>query len=150
VIELAKKTVWTIYQEAVAMESDPLRKWATKSHGSERLSAMVKMAKSDQQMWSEYQDFDKNPYLLNFTNGTVDLRTSTLRAHNPADMISRLVPYTCDPYAQAPLYCRNLRSAARPRLRSDLPIEARYQVAVEYAPRQRDLEHPWQAARGDL
>jgi hypothetical protein len=37
VIELAKKTLRTIYQEAVAMESDPLRKWATRSHGSERL-----------------------------------------------------------------------------------------------------------------
>ena len=32
---------------------------ATRSHGSERLSAMVKMAKSDQQMWSEYKDFDE-------------------------------------------------------------------------------------------
>jgi phage/plasmid-associated DNA primase len=56
VIDLAKKTVRTNYQEAVAMESDPLRKWATRSHGSERLSAMVKMAKSDQQMWSEYKE----------------------------------------------------------------------------------------------
>jgi len=37
VIELAKKTLRTIYQEAVAMESDPLRKWATRSHGSQRL-----------------------------------------------------------------------------------------------------------------
>jgi hypothetical protein len=25
------------YQQAVAMESDPLRKWATRSHGSQRL-----------------------------------------------------------------------------------------------------------------
>jgi hypothetical protein len=44
------------------MDSDDLRKWATKSHGSERLSAMVRMAKSDQQMWSEYKDFDKDPF----------------------------------------------------------------------------------------
>ena len=55
---------------------------------------MVKMAKSDQQMWSEYKDFDKNPYLLKFTNGTVDLRTSTLRAHDPQDVLSCLVPHT--------------------------------------------------------
>ncbi len=56
--------------------------------------------------WSEYKDFDKKPYLLNFTNGTVDLRTSTLRAHDPEDMISCLVPHTYDPYAQAPLWER--------------------------------------------
>jgi hypothetical protein len=37
VIELAKKTLRTIYQQAVAMESDPLRKWATRSHGSQSL-----------------------------------------------------------------------------------------------------------------
>jgi putative DNA primase/helicase len=76
------------------------------SHGSERLSAMVRMAKSDHELWSEYHDFDKDPYLLNFTNGTVDLRTSTLRAHDPEDMISCLVPHTYDPYAQAPLWER--------------------------------------------
>src|SRR4029453_10523399 len=55
-IELAKKTVRTIYQEAVAMEADPLRKWATRSHGSERLSAMANMAKSDQQIWCAYNE----------------------------------------------------------------------------------------------
>jgi putative DNA primase/helicase len=104
VIELAKKTVWTIYQEAGAMESDPLRKWATRSHGSERLSAMVKMAKFDQQMCSEYKDFDTDPYLFTFTNGTVDLRTGAIRAHDPEDMISCLVPHTYSPYAQAPLW----------------------------------------------
>ena len=55
---------------------------------------------------NEYKDFDKNPYLLNFTNGTVDLRTSTLRAHDPQDMISCLVPHTYNPYAQAALWER--------------------------------------------
>ena len=50
--------------------------------------------------------FDKNPYLLNFTNGTGDLRTSTLRAHGQQDMISCLVPHTYNPYAQAPLWER--------------------------------------------
>ena len=82
------------------MESDPLRKWATRSHGSERLSAMVKMAKFDQQMCSEYKDFDTDPYLFTFTNGTVDLRTGAIRAHDPEDMISCLVPHTYSPYAQ--------------------------------------------------
>lgn len=106
VIELAKKTVWTIYQEAEAAEtdSDALRKWATRSHGSERLSAMVRMAKSDHELWSEYHDFDKDPYLLNFTNGTVDLRTGAIRAHDPEDMISCLVPHRYDPYARALLW----------------------------------------------
>jgi putative DNA primase/helicase len=121
VIELAKKTVRTIYQEAVAMEADPLRKWATRSHGSERLSAMVKMAKSDQQMWSEYKELSTRTRICS-TSPTArgDLRTSTLKAHGQQDMIPCLVPHTYNPHAQAPLWERliypahSATGAARP------------------------------------
>jgi putative DNA primase/helicase len=49
-------------------------------------------------------ELDRDPYLLNFLNGTVDLRTSELRPHNPADFVTKLVHYDYRPSAQCPLF----------------------------------------------
>ena len=35
-------------------------------------------------------EFDKDPYLLNCLNGTLDLKTGILHTHNPDDMLSKL------------------------------------------------------------
>ena len=109
-MELAKATVATIYQEAAVGDSDEDRKkigaWARASQNTARLQAMIKMAKSERDLWASVDDFDRDPYLLNFTNATVDLRTGYWKQHDPRDMISRLVPHAYNPYAQAPLWER--------------------------------------------
>lgn len=38
-------------------------------------------------------ELDGNPHLLNFTNGTYDVRTGELREHRPDDKITHVVPY---------------------------------------------------------
>ena len=38
---------------------------------------------------------DADPWLLNFRNGTADLRTGELREHRREDFITRLVNYDC-------------------------------------------------------
>jgi P4 family phage/plasmid primase-like protien len=109
-MELAKATVATIYQEAAESDSDEDRKkigaWARTSQNTARLQAMIKMAKSERDLWASVDDFDRDPYLLNFTNATVDLRTGGWKQHDPRDMISCVVPYAYNPYAQAPLWQR--------------------------------------------
>lgn len=52
----------------------------------------------------EPNDLDADPWLLNCVNGTVDLRSGTLREHRPADLITRLAPVAYDPAAQAPRF----------------------------------------------
>ncbi|MER8014255.1 phage/plasmid primase, P4 family [Streptomyces griseoluteus] len=47
-------------------------------------------------------EFDAKPYLLAFANGTVDLRTGKLRAHDKGDMLTVALPVDYDPNAQAP------------------------------------------------
>lgn len=45
----------------------------------------------------EASEFDANPYLLNTPNGTVDLRTATIRKNDPKDLltqITNIAPYT--------------------------------------------------------
>lgn len=42
---------------------------------------------------------DADPYLVNVANGTYDLRTRTLRPHNPADMLTKVARGAYDPEA---------------------------------------------------
>ena len=42
-------------------------------------------------------DFDRDGWLLNCLNGTLDLRSGELRPHDPADLISKLAPVAYDP-----------------------------------------------------
>lgn len=107
VMALAKATAGSIYNEAAAVSGDAGRKlgrWADKSLNAPSLAAMVRMAKSEARLWSSSTDFDQDPYLLNFTNGTVDLRTGAIKAHDPGDRISCLIPHAYDPAATSPLW----------------------------------------------
>ena len=47
-------------------------------------------------------ELDTNPDLLNFENGTVNLRTREKKAHDPADRITKLIHYDYDPQADCP------------------------------------------------
>ena len=49
-------------------------------------------------------DFDTGVYLLNFRNGTLDLRTGDLREHRREDFISKEIPYDFDASAECPLF----------------------------------------------
>jgi phage/plasmid-associated DNA primase len=48
--------------------------------------------------------FDAKPELLAVQNGTIDLRTATLRKHRREDLITRVTPVTFDPEAQCPVF----------------------------------------------
>jgi putative DNA primase/helicase len=45
-------------------------------------------------------EFDKDPYLFNVQNGTLDLRTFTLRPHNPDDFLSKIANVIFDKNAR--------------------------------------------------
>jgi putative DNA primase/helicase len=47
---------------------------------------------------------DRNPWLLNVENGTVDLKTGELREHRREDMITRIARVTCDRNAVCPIW----------------------------------------------
>lgn len=49
-------------------------------------------------------DFDRDPYLFNCRNGTLDLRTGELRPHNPLDYISKQAAVDYDPGARSPRF----------------------------------------------
>jgi P4 family phage/plasmid primase-like protien len=47
---------------------------------------------------------DRDPWLFNCENGTIDVRTGELRAHNPNDYITVCAPVSYNPDAKAPLF----------------------------------------------
>lgn len=49
-------------------------------------------------------ELDKNDYLLNFKNGTVNLRTGIIKNHDPLDLITRVVDYDYDAAAICPVF----------------------------------------------
>jgi putative DNA primase/helicase len=49
---------------------------------------------------------DRNKFLLNVDNGTIDLRTGELGPHDPTDFITKIVPISYDPEAKCPTFLR--------------------------------------------
>src|SRR5262249_22484432 len=57
----------------------------------------------------ESSALDTRRDLLNCTNGTLELTTFTLRAHDPKDMLTRRIDVSYNPTAQAPTWGRFLQ-----------------------------------------
>jgi hypothetical protein len=72
--------------------------WAERSLNRDKIAAMIDLAKSDPRLAITTAKIDCNPWLLNFENGTVDLRTGELSKHRREDYITKIVrcKYTPD------------------------------------------------------
>jgi P4 family phage/plasmid primase-like protien len=103
---LGKEITKVILREAAAAPDDDTRKALAKhalaTQSATRIRDMLALAKSDVPVQPE--DFDQDPYLLNVTNGTLDLRTGELRPHDRGDFMTRLAPVEFDPEAIAPTW----------------------------------------------
>ncbi len=106
VYRLAKKTVRMIGVEASEADSDDeakaLLKWALTSESKKQIDAMVGLAWNEPGIPVENCDLDRDPWLLNVENGTIDLKTGELRPHRKEDLITRLAPVRFDPKADCP------------------------------------------------
>lgn len=79
-----------------------LAQWAAKSEQLHVIEAALRALKTllDVPMTS----FDASPWLLNVRNGTIDLRTGTLKPHDPADRITRIISHDYLPDAACPRF----------------------------------------------
>jgi putative DNA primase/helicase len=103
--KLAKKTARNIYREAADEPDDDLRKELVKharaTERQVRLDAMIKSAESESGIAVSLADLDANHWLLNVSNGTIDLRTGVLKSHDPADLITEILPLDYNPSASS-------------------------------------------------
>ena len=84
--------------------AEALVKWATQSEAEPRLRAMVTLAASEPGIPVLPDDLDRDPWLLNCRNGTLDLRTGQLRSHRREDLLTKEVEVAYDPSAECPLW----------------------------------------------
>jgi hypothetical protein len=83
-------------------------KWALESESANRINAMLDLARSEPGVPIRHTDMDRDPWLFNCANGTLDLRTGRLREHRREDYITKLSPTEYHPDAPSPTWERFL------------------------------------------
>ncbi len=83
---------------------------------SRRISSMVRLAKAAPGMAARREEFDTDDMLLTVPNGTIDLETGELLAHDREHMITVSSPVQYDPNARAPRWARFLAEVFAPNL----------------------------------
>jgi putative DNA primase/helicase len=108
----AKRTVRAMLQEAATLEDDQKRNILVaheqRSESEGRLNAMVSLARSEPGVPVRPADFDSDPMVFNCLNGTIDLKTGTLREHCRDDLASKIAPVESDPNAVCPTWLKFL------------------------------------------
>ncbi len=89
--------------------AEALVKHASDSAKRARLDAMVALARSESEIAIGHSVFDKDPWMLNVQNGTVDLRSGEIAPHKQDDMHTKIAAVDYDPNATAPKWEAFLR-----------------------------------------
>ena len=113
VIKLAHQIARGIFHDAADAEGEDeqkaITKWALASQNESRINAMLSQAKPYLAVGME--ELDRDPWLVNCQNGTLDLRTGRLKDHAPTDRITKIVPVDFEPEAPRPRFKRFLEEA---------------------------------------
>ena len=108
VVRRAANTVRSLYDVAAAIEDrkerERLVRHALSYEAKKKLYAMIGLAESQLDIVVVPDQLDRDKWLLNVDNGTLDLRTGELREHRREDLITKLAPVPYDPEAKAPLF----------------------------------------------
>jgi putative DNA primase/helicase len=108
----AKRTARHMLAEAYKLVGDEAQadaiKHALKASSACAISAMIELAASEPAFACEQKQLDQHHHLLTCTNGVVDLRDGSLRAHDRADYITTTTSIAYDPNACAPRWERFL------------------------------------------
>lgn len=103
----AEKTMLDAFAEAKHIfDADTRKKFCkfiNSSLSRAGLANMMHLAKKKVRQVS-VNELDCDPSLLNVENGTVDLKTGALRPHNPADLLSKMIPLSYDARADCPRF----------------------------------------------
>jgi putative DNA primase/helicase len=129
----AKETVRSIYAEASTIQDKSLRgatvEHARRSESDSKRQAMINSAKSEPDIPIMPDDLDRDSWLLNLLNGTLDLKAGELKPHRRRDLISKLAPVKYDHEAECPEWWKFLERI----FNQDFDLIHFLQKAVGYA-----------------
>jgi putative DNA primase/helicase len=104
---LAIETTKMMALEAVNEARRELLAWAAKSQSARGLRDMLAVAESKIQI--RRTALDRDPWVLNCRNGTLDLKAGTLKPHDPADWLSKITRIDFSSRAECPTWHAFLR-----------------------------------------
>jgi putative DNA primase/helicase len=114
-MHFAKCIARSLYEEASQIEDEGMRKacaaFARKCESTDRKRAALVSTQSEPGIPVLPEDFDKDPFLFNCFNGTIDLRTGEVVDHRRQDMITALAPVQYSTTARSALWERFLDEA---------------------------------------
>lgn len=110
---LAKDVSEGLWDEAIAAEirfanpqlAESMKSFARSSSSASGIRNMCDLARSEVGIGIGHEQLDNDPWLLNVSNGTIDLRTraeKTFREHDSADLITAISHVHYDPAAKCP------------------------------------------------
>jgi len=143
VYEMAKDVAQLIHAEVSFIElknekekrteQKELSKWAFTSESHFRVRAMVELAQSDPQIAVTPDKFDGDGWLVNCSNGTLDLRKRKLREYRREDLITKLSAVPYEPDAESELWYTTLLGALPLDIRIREQVDAEIEQAVQSA-----------------
>ena len=129
---LAKSCARSVLNDPSGGDADRAKKvasWAKYSASVRGLTSMVTTASSEAAIVAEPSEFDRDPWVLNVQNGTIDLHTGDLRPHKAGDLITKVIPIDYEPLATFDMWDRFLRDKVPDRgLRDYLQRAAGYSL----------------------
>lgn len=93
---------------AEQQQDSVLHNWSIDSSSDHSLRAMARLAIVKMQQ-IEPAELNRHPHLLNMLNGTIDLRSGEMQAHDPKHLITQLAPFEYDAEAKCPWFEECLR-----------------------------------------
>jgi putative DNA primase/helicase len=94
-------------KEELALAHETM-KWCLKSESANLINAMLDLARSEPGIPVLPDEMDRDPWLFNCPNGTLELKTGTLREHRRGDLITKMCPTKYHPGATCPAWERFL------------------------------------------
>jgi len=129
-----KEIIKDIYLESTQVVDDDtglaanLRSFAQRSESLTSRRAMLAAASAEPGMVVQPDDFDADPWLLVVGNGTIDLKTQTLRESLPEDLNTKCAGVSYDPNAKCPRWLKHIEFLTM----SDVNIAAYLQRVAGY------------------
>jgi putative DNA primase/helicase len=110
---LGAKMVRSIYDDAVKLtdyrDRMEVEKYAIQSESTRKRKAFIEAATWITELNILTDELDKDPWLLNVQNGTLDLRTGELLPHNQKHLITKMIMADYIPEAECPVWLKFIR-----------------------------------------
>jgi len=113
IVSLARDTVGRMYERTRILK-DPEKRadWVSaviKCETRKKIDSMIWLARSEHKIPISPDELDRDPWLLNVLNGTIDLRTGRIHEHERGELLTKLAPVCFNADAKAPVFEQFLR-----------------------------------------